>query len=72
MAESFWTPPMKGLVRTLWSAGGTNMHFGVPFVGEQEPGRCRKRADGGPALDCPELRQSEKSLGHWPDRLLLS
>lgn len=68
MDQSWWTPPLKGLVRTLFSSGGTNMHFGLPFVGEQKAERCRPSSEGGANLDCPPLSQSEKERRHWPKR----
>mmetsp|Transcript_33901 Transcript_33901/g.91773 ORF Transcript_33901/g.91773 Transcript_33901/m.91773 type:complete len:625 (-) Transcript_33901:378-2252(-) len=68
MDQSWWTPPLKGLVRTLFTAGGSNMHFGLPFVGEQKAGRCKPLPEGGIDLDCPPLQQSEKATDHWPKK----
>lgn len=33
MSNGYWTPPMRGLLRTEVSFGGTNRHLGVPWVG---------------------------------------
>lgn len=33
MPIRFWTPPMRGFLRTQTSYGGTNRHLGTPFVG---------------------------------------
>ena len=33
MSNGFWTPPMRGLLRTEATFGGTNRHLGVPWVG---------------------------------------
>lgn len=33
MPNRFWTPPLRGFLRTATAYGGTNRHLGVPFVG---------------------------------------
>jgi hypothetical protein len=33
MDKGYWTPPMRGLLRTQRTFGGTNRHLGVPYVG---------------------------------------
>lgn len=33
MAKKYWTPPLRGFLRTAVQYGGTNRHLGVPFVG---------------------------------------
>jgi hypothetical protein len=33
MNKKWWTPPLRGFLRTAVEFGGTNRHLGVPFVG---------------------------------------
>jgi hypothetical protein len=62
MDKRFWTPPMRGLLRTATKFGGTNRHLGIPWIGyfKETPG-------GIPRLNSSSNRWEEWSLLSSPD-----
>jgi len=53
MSNNYWTPPMRGFLRTNVQYGGTNRHLGVPFVGffEEDPIPLNETGGQGTVLD---------------------
>jgi len=55
MEDRYWTPPMRGFLRTNTFAGGTVRHLGIPYVGTlQESGisQSSKQYTGGDSEPC--------------------